>query len=197
MRVATRDGWFNHRVSDASVRTARPDDVTAVGQVQAAVWRAAYDGIVEADALEQFLPENFAGAWQQSLSTPPSPVHRLLVATELDDVVGFVAIGPAEEPGSGEILAGGVDPERRHRGHGSRLLNAAIDTLAVNDITHVRTRILEGDTLLVRFLAEAGFSLSGAYADRVVTSDGDSVREIELETGLGDDAEPHDHPHEH
>lgn len=171
------------------MRTARPADVDAVARVQAAVWRAAYDGVVDQIALDQFVPENFAGPWQSALATPPSPVHRLLVATELDEVVGFVAIGPTDGD-EGEILAGGVDPERRHRGHGSRLLNAAVDTLAANARTAVRTRVLERDTLLVRFLAESGFIASGGFTDRVVTADGASVREIELHTGLGDDGDP-------
>ncbi len=182
------------------MRTARPADCAAVGRVQAAVWREAYAGIVDADVLEQFVPDGFTAAWQSSLAAPPSPVHRLLVATELDDVVGFVAVGPAGgDEFAGEILAGGVDPDRRGRGHGSRLLNAAVDTLAANDRTTVHTRVLERDTRLVRFLAEAGFGLTGAYADRVVTAAGDTVREIELQTGLAtdDSAAAHQHDHDH
>ncbi|GAB3585415.1 GNAT family N-acetyltransferase [Calidifontibacter terrae] len=181
-------------MSDASVRTARSSDIDPVGRVQAAVWRDAYDGIVDRSALDQFEAANFAAAWRASLAAPPSPIHRLLVATELEDVVGFVAIGPAAD-GEGEILAGGVDPDHRHRGHGSRLLNAAIDTLAVNDINAVRTLVLERDTLLVRFLAEAGFGLTGEFADRVVSADGSTVREIELLTGLGEEPAPHEHEH--
>ncbi|MBC9957179.1 GNAT family N-acetyltransferase [Yimella sp. cx-51] len=185
-------------MSDASVRTARADDLSAVGEVQAAVWRAALADVVDPATLASFEPSNFEAAWRESLAQPPSPLHRLLVATELDDTVGFVAIGPAESSGSGEILAGGVLPERRGRGHGSRLLNAAIDTLAVNDIDHVRVRVPERDTPLVRFLAEAGFALSGNFVDRVINSDGDTLREIELHTGVGDtgpDEQPHDHAH--
>ena len=92
-----------------------------------------------------------------------------------------------------------MSPERRGHGHGSRLLNAAIDTLAVNDIHHVRVRVVERNTPLVRFLAAAGFVASGGYADRVVTSTGDTVREIELHTDSSASAEPegHDHNHDH
>lgn len=187
-------------MSDASVRTARTNDLPAVGQVQAKVWRAAFADLVETDTLEQFAPRAFERAWRDSMSAPPSPLHRLLVATELDQVVGFVAIGPAPDAGSGDILAGGVSPKHRGKGHGSRLLNAAIDTLAANDIHHVRVRIVERDTPLVRFLAVAGFVASGAYADRVVTSTGGTVREIELHTSSEQPApqpSEHDHEHEH
>lgn len=183
-------------MSDASVRTARADDLAAVGAVQAAVWTAAFGELVEPATVAAFDPTGFEAAWRQSLQDPPSPVHRLLVATEAEDVVGFVAIGPTDEAGSGEILAGGVDPMRRGRGHGSRLLNAAIDTLAVNDIEHVRTRVVERDTKLVQFLAQAGFVPSGGYADRIVTSDGKAVREIEMHTVIGGES-PSDAPHDH
>lgn len=190
-------GWFNRRMSDVSVRTARPDDVDRVGEVQAAVWRSAYADVVEPEALELFVGPAFADAWRTSLAAPPSPVHRLLVATENDtDVVGFVAIGPTDD-GRGEILAGGVLPSHTGRGHGSRLLNAATDTLMANDLPVVRAVVLEQHTPLVRFLAKAGFAVSGGFADRVVRSDGGTAREIELHTDLAapDDASHHGHDH--
>lgn len=187
-------------MSDTSVRTARTEDLPAVGEVQAAVWRDAFAEVLEPQTLAQFDPVHFEQAWRTSLASPPSPVHRLLVATELDTVVGFVAVGPGTDAGAADLLAGGVHPDHRHRGHGSRLLNAAIDTLAANDLHYVRVRIMERDTPLVRFLAAAGFVVSGAYADRVVTSAGGTVREIELHTdSAASTAEQrHDHPgHEH
>lgn len=179
------------------MRTARTEDLPAIGAVQAQVWRDAFGELVEPQTLAEFTPDAFEAAWRTSLPAPPSPVHRLLVATELDDVVGFVAVGPTEETGDGEILAGGVSPERRGHGHGSRLLNAAMDTLAANDIHHVRVRVVERNTPLVRFLAVAGFVASGGYADRVVTSTGDTVREIELHTDSSASAEQEDHDHNH
>lgn len=181
------------------MRTARTEDLPAIGAVQAQVWRDAFGELVEPQTLAEFTPEAFEAAWRESLQTPPSPVHRLLVATELDEVVGFVALGPTDRPDGGEILAGGVHPDRRGRGHGSRLLNAAIDTLAANDIHHVRVRVVERNTPLVRFLAVAGFVATGGYADRVVTSTGGTVREIELHTDSSASAEPeaHDHDHNH
>lgn len=188
-------------MSDASVRTARTDDLPAVGEVQAQVWRRAFADVVEPETLQAFEAAEFEQAWRSSLAAPPSPVHRLLVATELDTIVGFVAVGPVMQDGAhegeAEILAGGVHPDHRGKGHGSRLLNAAMDTLAANDRSYVRVRIMERDTPVVRFLATAGFVVSGGYADRIVTSAGDTVREIEMHTDSSAPLEEQPHDHEH
>src|SRR4051794_35112849 len=88
---------MNSPTSDAGVRTARPNDVPAVAHVQAAVWRDAYGPLVDAEVRDAFTPAAFEPAWRESLRNPPTPLHRLLVATEGDTVVGFAAIGPAAE----------------------------------------------------------------------------------------------------
>src|SRR5665811_1433267 len=73
--------------------------------------------------------------WRDSLNTPPSPRHVLLVGCAGEQVVGFAAVGPSADADatdtdtSGEVLALGVHPDARRSGHGSRLLNAAVDTL--------------------------------------------------------------------
>ena len=87
------------------MRTARTEDLPAIGAVQAQVWRDAFGELVEPQTLAEFTPAAFEAAWRESLQTPPSPVHRLLVATELDEVVGFVALGPTDRPTGGEILS--------------------------------------------------------------------------------------------
>lgn len=175
-------------VADASARIARPSDAPAVGLVQAAVWRDAYADVLPPEVVEQFDGPSFARVWRDSLATPPSPRHVLLVGCAGDQVVGFAAVGPSADADaretSGELLALGVHPEARRSGHGSRLLNAAVDTLRGKGFDSLSTWILVKDESARAFLAAAGLSPDSAFRDRVVNADGTVVREVRLAASL-------------
>lgn len=183
--------------ADASVRSATVNDAPAVGQVQALVWQEAYDGVVPPQVHAAFDPQAFAGAWRDSLRTPPEGVHRLLVACAGDQVVGFVAIGPSQDPDAGqttgEVTALGVHPHHRRQGHGSRLLNAAVDILRDAGAEHVTAWCLVEHEGVRAFLSGSGLEPDGAFRDRVVSPDEDTAREVRLIATLtqgedGDDA---------
>ncbi|GAB3487379.1 GNAT family N-acetyltransferase [Flexivirga lutea] len=179
---------MNSPTSDTGVRTARANDVPAVAHVQAAVWRDTYGPLVDADVAAAFTPAAFEPAWRESLRNPPSPRHRLLVATEGAAVVGFVAIGPADNTdlATGEIYTLGVRPEHRRAGNGSRLLNAAVDTLRAGDFGALTMWLLADDDQTRAFLSAAGLRPDGAWRDRVVAADGRTAREIRLTASLTD-----------
>lgn len=194
---------MNSPTSDAGVRTARPNDVPAVARVQAAVWRDAYGPLVDADVRDAFTQAAFEPAWRQSLRNPPTPLHRLLVATEGDTIVGFAAIGPAAEPETveptvldeptqrtGEIFTFGVNPDRRGTGNGSRLLNAAVDTLRAGDFQDLTMWVLANADQTRAFVSAAGLHPDGAWRDRVVAADGRTVREVRLTASLSDPDDP-------
>ena len=108
---------------DAGVRAARPSDARAIGRVQARAWASTYRELID--------------AWTAAITAPPSPDHRVLVATAADRVVGFAALAPSADADAGadrggpdaELLVLLVDPDDLGRGHGSRLLNATADVL--------------------------------------------------------------------
>jgi GNAT superfamily N-acetyltransferase len=178
-------------VADASVRIARATDAPAVGLVQAAVWRAAYGHVLPREVLEQFDGPSFARVWRDSLTNPPSPRHVLLVGCAGEQVVGFAAVGPSLDTDatetSGEVLAMGVHPDARRSGHGSRLLNAAVDTLRGKGFDSLSTWILATDEATRAFLTEAGLSPDSAYRDRVIDVDGTVAREVRLTADLSRD----------
>jgi len=175
-------------VADASVRIARPNDASAVGLVQAAVWRAAFDAVLPQEVLEQFDASRFAHVWRESLKAPPSPRHVLLVGCAGEQVVGFAAVGPSIDPDSdetsGEVLALGVHPDARRSGHGSRLLNAAVDTLRGKGFNSMSIWLLDHDQDTRAFLTPAGLSPDGAFRDRVVNVDRTLAHEVRLTADL-------------
>ncbi|AXH95873.1 GNAT family N-acetyltransferase [Ornithinimicrobium avium] len=182
-------------LADAAVRTGRPSDGPAVGFVQAFVYQHEYAGTLPAEALAAMTGPQLGSVWRRSLEQPPTPRHRLLVATAGATVVGYAAIGPAgDEPGlepagaTAMIYDGGVHPEARRSGHGSRLLNAAIDTLRAGDsagtLVAVATWVLADAASTRAFLQDAGFSPDGAWRDRVVDDEGGTAREVRLVSRL-------------
>ena len=106
-------------------------------------------------------------------------MYRLLVACAGEQVVGFASIGPSQDPDAspltGELSAIGVHPEARRSGHGSRLLNAAVDTLRGAGAEPCTPGCCATDEGTRAFLVQAGLSPDGAYRDRVVSADGRDV----------------------
>jgi GNAT superfamily N-acetyltransferase len=183
------DGWVSHShdhpVADASVRVATPWDVDAVGDVQAVLWQGAYASLLPRDALAGATPAEFARVWRESLANPPSGAYRLLVACAGEEVVGFAAIGPSADPDASdidaELLVGGVRPDARRAGHGSRLLNATVDTAGLTGFARVRTWLLSADRPTRGFLEAAGFVVDGGRRERVTgPAEGDVAEEVRL-----------------
>src|SRR3954451_16236642 len=82
-------------VADVSVRPARPEDAERVARVQLSTWTTAYD-FLPAEPLDA--PEEQAAAlWLRAIELPPSPQHRVLVAMDRAELVGFAASAPAED----------------------------------------------------------------------------------------------------
>jgi len=175
-------------VADASARIARPSDAPAVGRVQAAVWRGSYAHLLPQEVVDRFDAASFARVWRDSLSNPPSPCHVLLVSCAGEQVVGFAAVGPSADADagetSGEVLALGVHPDARRSGHGSRLLNAAVDTLRGKGFHSMSAWLLVDDEDTRAFVTAAGLSPDGAFRDRVIDVDGTVVREVRLTADL-------------
>ncbi len=105
---------------------------------------------------DAFDREAIIDGWANSITQPPSSGHQVFVATSGGDIVGFVAVAPPHN-----IVALEVDPARRRRGHGSRLLAAAADHLRAHGGDQMKMWSLEQDAIRTGFLEGAGFAEAG------------------------------------
>jgi GNAT superfamily N-acetyltransferase len=179
-------------MADVSVRQARPDDVPEIARIQLNTWGTGYASILPAAVLESLSVDVAQDAWRQAVLAPPSPRHRLLVAQEQDWSVGFVAFGPADDlqpddPDPTSTVAVGpllVEPRWGRRGHGSRLLAAAVDHARGDGMTRAIVWIPESDTASRGFFVSAGWAADGLA--RALDTGAGELREVRLHASLAE-----------
>ena len=97
------------------VRLARPADAEEIARIQLTTWRVAYRRLLPRHVLDQLDPAWLTGRWIESISTPPTPTHRVLVAIEQAGPGGQAESsqhaepaepGPDSAPGAAAYLVG-------------------------------------------------------------------------------------------
>lgn len=167
-------------MADASVRPAGTADVDEIARIQIQTWRQAYSSVMPARVLDALDAADVAGLWRSAITEPPSEHHHLLVALEQDTIVGFTAITPAEvgdpdDTGAITILL--VEPRFGRRGHGSRLLAAAVEHLREDGLARAVTWTLVKDAASQNFFRSAGWDADGAArALKMAESEVDEIR---------------------
>lgn len=158
------------------VRDARPSDAGDIARIQTGRWRTGYAGLVPADLLAELTSpgaeRRWREHWEQSLASPPTSRHRVLVAVAAEAgagrlVAGFASFGPATDPDrwpatDAELYELCVARDQAGRGHGSRLLNAAAAAMAEDGFGTVGAWVLEHDAAAREFLESAGWAADGA-----------------------------------
>lgn len=169
-------------VADRSVRPAVAGDGPAVAAVQAAALAADHPSL-DPRLVEALTGEVPVAAWDRAATAPP-PGHRLLVALEDREVVGYAAVGASADPDADaalELLELRVTPARGRRGHGSRLLAAVADTAGRLGAAELLCWADDGGPLGT-LLESAGWGDDGAR--RELQAAGTTVAQRRLRTGL-------------
>ncbi|GAA1912658.1 hypothetical protein GCM10009737_12700 [Nocardioides lentus] len=176
--------------ADVSVRVAWGDDAPAIARVQARAWPDMWGDTLPAEALTLDV-DAAAQAWRTSMATPPDARVRVLVALERNRTAGYAVTAPASDPdldpvASAELLDLVIDPAERGLGHGSRLVQAVVDTVVADRFTHLVTWAGTDDTALRDFLDRAGWAADGAR--RQLDLDGSGAHlltQVRLHTTVG------------
>lgn len=166
--------------ADVSVRLAWPDDVAAIATVQQAAWRDAFGDMTTVDV---------APAWHALLTTPPDARARVLVALEQATLRGVVFVHPCHDPDADQVADGEVgellvDPGHRGEGHGSRLLQAAMDTLRADGFERARWWVPTTDDALRAFVVGTGWAADGAHRELADETGAHTVKQVRLVTSL-------------
>lgn len=177
----------------SGVRLARTPDVDGIASVNVRSWRQRFTGVLTEDTLAALDPRDLAMVWASGILNPPTLQHRLLVAVEEQDVLAYAAVGPSQDPDAAptdaELIALEVDPDHQRRGHGSRLLAAAVDHARAGGFDSLTVWCPIGDEPRRAFLQSAGWGPDSARRDIVVGEDEGVdllAREVRLVVGLDD-----------
>jgi GNAT superfamily N-acetyltransferase len=174
--------------ADVSARLAWPDDAAAIVRIQLASWRASFAHLVPADELDALDPAELADRWASTITTPQDARLRVLVALERADVRAFALVHPSFDPDSDQVSDGEVgefvvDAEHQRAGHGSRLLQAAMDTLAADRFTRAVWWVNTEDDALRAFVTGSGWAADGAHRE-LGSATGATVKQVRLHTSL-------------
>ncbi len=176
--------------ADVSVRIAWTADADAIAAVQVRAWRQLYAELLPPTMLDSLDPADFAATWAAALDKPQDARNRVLVALERASVRGFVVAGPAADPDTdpvsdGQISELVIDPATTRQGHGSRLLQAAADTLRSDGFTHASMWVNATDDAVREFVTAAGWAPDGAHRELALHGDaGVRVKQVRLHTDL-------------
>lgn len=164
-----------------SVRTAAPADAGSIADVQSSAWQD--NGWPPApDAV---------GIWFDALGAPPDPQCVALVALEGSEVVGVLASGPAADEDTDrdwrEISELAVHPDRRRRGHGSRLMSAWAELTREAGGRAGCVWIPAASEPLRAWLQESGWGTDGAWRKVAVDDDANAMTWVRMVTSLDPD----------
>lgn len=174
--------------ADVSVRVAWADDADGIAGVQVTAWQALYGelyGDLGLPALDEL-----SATWHRSLTRPGDARNRVLVALERNAVRGFAVTIPSPDPDAdpvsdGELADLVVDPAATRLGHGSRLLQAAMDTMRADRFSRAAAWVITTDDVRRTFLTSAGFAPDGAHRELDLHGDGaTTVKQVRLHAAL-------------
>lgn len=182
-------GGMSTPTADVSVRVAWADDADAVAAVQVRAWAEQYGDLLPSGVL----PDDeapVAEAWRASLARPADARNRVLVALERNRVVGFAVTTPAADPDSdpvadGELAELLVVAGERGKGHGSRLLQAAAETMQADRFVRAVCWTIATDDVRRAFLTGAGWAPDSAHRELDLDGSGTTtVKQVRLHTAL-------------
>jgi GNAT superfamily N-acetyltransferase len=172
-----------------SVRLALPGEAGAIAELQRRAWAAQLPAATSTALLAEVDLDDMVEAWRRAITRPPSAPFRVLVAVAEHRPVGFATTIPSPDPDAragqdGQVDEFVVDPPAQRRGHGSRLLNACVDTLRADGFSRATWWVTSTDDVVRRFLTEAGWGPDGGW--REIGTDDEAIRlkQIRLHTDI-------------
>ena len=149
------------------VRSPRPEDARAVGELHHRSWVATYGPFVGTEGTGPFTLAERIEHWERLLDRRPGD-RGALVAEHEGRVVGLVEweVGPDGDRAVGEVHAIHVAAEERGRGVGTTLLEAAVEAMRSLGVRRAVLWVLDGNSTARRFYERLGWAWDGTSVER-------------------------------
>lgn len=157
---------------ELQIRWAVPEDAAGVAEVHVVSWQGAYIGLIPQETLDALSVEQRTPGWRDwivgSLANRPfrdeSVVHRMLVAEQDNQIVGWVTFGPARDAdgaGYGEVAGLYVHPNYWSQRVGHALITGAEQELMQAGSQQAYLWTLDGNERAIRFYEMHGWHADG------------------------------------
>ncbi|WP_405666578.1 GNAT family N-acetyltransferase [Streptomyces sp. NBC_01166] len=147
------------------VRDMTVDDCAAVADIRVRGWRWAYAGMIPQAYLDAMDVDEDAERRRARLAAGGGPVNLVAGAPDAA-VTGWACYGPCRDgsgrPGSGELYALYVHPDRIGTGTGRALLTEVTARARADGFAAMSLWVLKENTRARRFYERAGFRPDGA-----------------------------------
>jgi ribosomal protein S18 acetylase RimI-like enzyme len=140
-----------------SIRRAAPSDARRIGGVFDAAVREGWSYMGALAREPMFAPEE----WDREVAEHAPPNAMFVAVDDADDVLGFVAVHPAE----GELYLLFVDPRHAGRGVGRALLDMAHETLRAAGCREVFLYTHEQNARAIAVYEAAGYRRDGTVKE--------------------------------
>ncbi|NLE98917.1 MAG: GNAT family N-acetyltransferase [Propionibacterium sp.] len=168
-----------------TVRLAMPAEAVDIARIQRRAWS-------EDPALKVMLSrvpaDEASRIWHEAITRPPMAKMRILVALGEAGIVGFAVTVPSDDPDAtpvtGELAEFVVDVKNRESGHGSRLVNAAVDTLRQDGFQVATTWLPTTADDLREFFVSGGWAADGAHRESTTDDGAHHLKLLRLHTDI-------------
>lgn len=146
------------------IRTATPEDVSVISEINVRGWQAAFRGLFPDAFLDELDPRDRGSVVAERVTS--GPAHHMALAVDGDEVVGFVGLEPPEAEGLDpdrvqEIWSLYVEPERIGTGVGRILMDHALGYLRTGSWEYAILWTLRDVERACRFYEIAGWYRDG------------------------------------
>ncbi len=167
---------------EPTIRVATSADAEQIADIHVRAWRWAYRGQVPDIFLASLSISDRTEAWRSSLDE--SGGYPVWVAEAEGGIVGFVSAGPCRdedaEPGTGEVYAIYIEPNRVDTGLGRRLFQTVSKWLESCGFRFATLWVLGSNTRARRFYEVAGWVPDGST--KIDHREGFSFQEVRYRT---------------
>ena len=150
-----------------SMRVATVRDAPNIATVHVLSWKAAYQGLLPQDYLDQLDVCERTTRWQQRLRVNDWSKGGVVVAVPGPSVLGFTGFGATRDDDEDATVTGEIKqiyllPEAWGKGLGQRLMSSALKRLAEAGYAQVTIWALSTNARARRFYEKTGWATDGA-----------------------------------
>jgi ribosomal protein S18 acetylase RimI-like enzyme len=138
------------------IEPAGCEHLPAITALAGVIWRAVYPGIISSEQIEYMLARMYAVEELARQIGQGTGFLRLLNGGEL---IGFAAHSPTSNPAERKLDKLYLHPDYQRRGHGSRLLNHAMDAARALGCTSLMLTVNRRNTKAIAAYEKNGFMI--------------------------------------